>query len=173
MKEYQQNKETESAGASFSAHAQNSKDVIHLPHPQDSDSREAWPDFGAVIRKGGLQARHQAFTQAAADGFSIPSGRPASVLDMISDAVIRNSITTQNGPPLRQRRTGSKTMQHGQDGKSWFQSKGMNPDSGASYGHFFPSFGSWGMSAALQMMAGFPPRAVKPYHTPQGMRSRA
>ncbi len=51
MKEYQQNKETESAGASFSAHAQNSKDVIHLPHPQDSDSREDWPGFGAVIQK--------------------------------------------------------------------------------------------------------------------------
>ena len=57
MKEYQQNKETESAGASFSAHAQNSKDVIHLPHPQDSDSREDWPGFGAVIQKYRKKAR--------------------------------------------------------------------------------------------------------------------
>lgn len=57
MKEYQQDKETESAGASFSAHAQNSKDVIHLPHPQDSDSREDWPGFGAVIQKYRKKAR--------------------------------------------------------------------------------------------------------------------
>jgi repressor LexA len=57
MKENQQDKKTMSAGTSFGAHAQNSKDLIHLPHPQDPDSREDWPGFGAVIQKYRKKAR--------------------------------------------------------------------------------------------------------------------
>ena len=43
------NEATKSAAASFNAHAQNSKDLIHFP--QDYEPKEVWPGFGAVIKK--------------------------------------------------------------------------------------------------------------------------
>ena len=49
MKKNHQNNAIESASASSNERAQNSKDVIHFP--KDSDSKEAWPGFGAVIQK--------------------------------------------------------------------------------------------------------------------------
>ena len=49
MKANHQNTDNGSSDASRDAHAPNSNDAIHLP--QDSDSRDAWPGFGAVIQK--------------------------------------------------------------------------------------------------------------------------